>query len=321
MSSQLFKGSEIIALAKKDKPQKIVNTQTAKQALAAIKSKYNGQISPTAKYYHRGGGNWIKYSPTIDKRQTSSKVKTSKPANYSRTAHQYDVRGLDTKKAGTGALKTRKIAKDVFRKAGTSVYMRPSPFTKEQVRAFNQYSHFEIDINKDFNAAVASGEAGARSKFGTNMPENVKKAIEYYRKSTYEYYLESGRARAVAPPTSVVGPSKYRGRPDRAHKIMGNAIEKQNYAKKRLDIEINKALAEKEKKSSGILDKFKVGDSVIAYWTNSNKRYRAKAKVAKVNLRTIVITITEPPAGTGYKAGQSFPIPYPGTTLNRVEKL
>lgn len=107
MSSQLFKGSEIIALAKKDKPQKIVNTQTAKQAASTIRRKY-GSISKSAKYYHRGGGDWVKYDPSKDMKSTSRKVLTKMPRNYAKVAHQVDVRGVDTKRAGKGAMSSRK---------------------------------------------------------------------------------------------------------------------------------------------------------------------------------------------------------------------
>lgn len=107
MSSQLFKGSEIIALAKKDKPQKIVNTQTAKQAASTIRRKY-GSISESAKYYHRGAGDWVKYDPSKDMKSTSRKVLTKMPRNYAKVAHQVDVRGVDTKRAGKGAMSTRK---------------------------------------------------------------------------------------------------------------------------------------------------------------------------------------------------------------------
>lgn len=111
MSSQSFKGSEISRLAKMKTPQKLTRSQTAKQALRAIKSKYDGVIVPGARYYHRGNGNWIKYSPTIDKKQTSSKVKTTKPKNYNANAHKYDVRGLDTKTAGAKALKAKQLSR------------------------------------------------------------------------------------------------------------------------------------------------------------------------------------------------------------------
>ena len=39
MSSQSFKGSEITKLARMKKPQKLTRSQTAKQALKAIKAK------------------------------------------------------------------------------------------------------------------------------------------------------------------------------------------------------------------------------------------------------------------------------------------
>lgn len=70
MSSKLFKGSVITSNASKPKPVKLLRTQTAKQAKAAIVRKY-GSIVASAEYYHKGYGIWVKYNASGDKKRTS----------------------------------------------------------------------------------------------------------------------------------------------------------------------------------------------------------------------------------------------------------
>ena len=53
MPSALIKGSVLKRLAKKKKPVKVTRTQTAKEAVRAIRAKY-GKVQDGAYYYHRG---------------------------------------------------------------------------------------------------------------------------------------------------------------------------------------------------------------------------------------------------------------------------
>ena len=87
MPSDMFTGKTISEKAKKGK--RLTRSQTAKQAASSIKKKY-GSVAQTAKYYHRGNGEWAKYSPARD-----AKHKLKKPA-------QISPRYKKTKKAHKG---------------------------------------------------------------------------------------------------------------------------------------------------------------------------------------------------------------------------
>ncbi|NOQ48382.1 MAG: hypothetical protein GQ576_04490 [Methanococcoides sp.] len=321
MSSKLYRGSDILNKSKQSKTVKLTRTQTAKQAKSAIARKYK-EIVASAQYYHRGSGVWIKYSSARDKKRTSKGAKKSIPKNYNIIKHKVDVRGVDTKlKRESKAMKRRaaikKIRKGVFKKSTQKVYMQSSPYTSEQVRSFNMFSHYDVDINKDFNASIRKIESDVISKFPKQIPQNVKTAIEYVKKAQYEYYLDSGRARMVAPPIYVVGPANYKGKPDKAHRILGKALARLETANIRLQKEIRKALAEERKEKSGVGKYVNVGDSVTLYWTGAGRSYEAPAKVVRINEQTVVGTLTK--AISGYPVGHKISVPIYGTTGNRFE--
>lgn len=125
-------------------------------------------------------------------------------------------------------------------------WMKDEPFTKEQVSFYNQFTHFPTDINKEFKERVKAKEQEIIEKLG-EIPENVKKALYWWRKALYEWYLEEARARAIAPPISVVGRSKYRGKPERAFKIMEKATEKLHKAEEKLEDEVMKEISKRYK--------------------------------------------------------------------------
>jgi hypothetical protein len=123
-------------------------------------------------------------------------------------------------------------------------WMRHDPFSKEDVARYNSLSHFDVDINRDFNVKVAQKEAAVKAEleeygiYGT--PNDVKKALYYYRKAIYDFYMDEARARGVAPPVSVVGPSKYRGNVEKAQRILDRALEKIEIAERYLDRAVNR---------------------------------------------------------------------------------
>lgn len=63
MPSNMFTGDSITKAAKGKK--RILPTQTGAQAKKNIIKKY-GSIAKTGKYYHRGNGDWAKYSAARD---------------------------------------------------------------------------------------------------------------------------------------------------------------------------------------------------------------------------------------------------------------
>lgn len=87
----LYSGRKIKAMAAKG--ERLTPSQTAKQALRAIKKKYNN-IVDSAKYYHAGRGNWVMRSIKRDKK-TTSKVTIVK-AKWRRQPHKFDYPGIDT---------------------------------------------------------------------------------------------------------------------------------------------------------------------------------------------------------------------------------
>lgn len=110
MSSKLYRGSDILKQAKQSKTVKLTRTQTAKQAKSAIARKYK-ELVPSAQYYHRGSGVWIKYSPIVDNKRTSKKVKSKIPKNFESIRHKIDVQGVDT---GTATKKPKMMHVDYF---------------------------------------------------------------------------------------------------------------------------------------------------------------------------------------------------------------
>ena len=88
MPSALIRGSVLKRLAKKKKPVKVTRTQTAKEAVRAIRAKY-GRVQDGAYYYHRGRGNWAKYDVNRDRKRKS---KPTLPRD-SKFKHQQDSRG------------------------------------------------------------------------------------------------------------------------------------------------------------------------------------------------------------------------------------
>jgi hypothetical protein len=87
------------------------------------------------------------------------------------------------------------------------------PFTPDQVDAYNRFTHFPVDINREYLEAVAAQQRAADEelkRYGvTETPRSVVDALKRYRETLKEYYLNQTRIRAYAPPPSVVGPSGY----------------------------------------------------------------------------------------------------------------
>lgn len=123
-----------------------------------------------------------------------------------------------------------------------------APFTKEQEDGYNRYTHFPANINKEFGNQVRGKEDAVKEKLAdygiTELSEDLKKALWYYRKAVYEYYLEESRARNMAPPVYVVGPSNYNySKLPRADKVRGKAHEKITVSEKYIEGGINRLIS------------------------------------------------------------------------------
>jgi len=109
-----------VILARKAAKGSLTRTQTAAQAHASIIKKY-GSISDTAKYMHKGSGNWVKYSIENDRKRTG-KV-TTDIKKWRAAPHKLDYKGIDTKEAGKTPIKSLK----------TSVTEKPRKTVKRKV--------------------------------------------------------------------------------------------------------------------------------------------------------------------------------------------
>ena len=87
MPSNMIKGSEILASAN-GRGKKIVDTQTAKQAVKNIKKKY-GNVVKTGMYYHRGNGNWARYSKDLDAKRDTG-IRANPKYRKNKKAHKGD---------------------------------------------------------------------------------------------------------------------------------------------------------------------------------------------------------------------------------------
>jgi len=131
-------------------------------------------------------------------------------------------------------------------------WLREEPFSKEFVQFYNQFSHFWVNPNEEFKKRIKAIERELSREFGSQIPKSVKSAFYAYRRALYEYFRAEAEARAVAPPISVVGRSKYSGKPARAEKIMERATRKLERVENWLESAISK---EKHKKTVGKVEK------------------------------------------------------------------
>jgi hypothetical protein len=175
----------------------------------------------------------------------SLKAKTAEsPEQWYKQPNRYDLPGVDMpssisveKEADSSSSVNleRKAENDLVPSAP---WMRDNPFTKDDIERYNAFSHFDVNINREFNAKVRQKEVAVKDRLAEygiyEIPNDVKKALYYYRKALYDFYVDDARARGIAPPVSVVGPSKYRGNIERAERIMDKALERVDIAEKYL---------------------------------------------------------------------------------------
>lgn len=88
----LFSGRQIKDL--KGRSQAITRSQTAAQAYAAIMGKY-GEIKDNAHYFHKGKGEWHKYSLESDRTRTGKLAATK--SEWAERPNKFDWTGIDTK--------------------------------------------------------------------------------------------------------------------------------------------------------------------------------------------------------------------------------
>jgi len=139
---------------------------------------------------------------------------------YAKNPNRLDIKGVDYPSSGEN-IKTQEPKEP---------WMKDEPFTKDEVDYYNMFHLFDVDINKEFKERVKDVEDAIKDKLGSygisKFSPEVKKALYYYRKALYEYYLADAKANAIAPSPMVVGPAKYKGNTKKADKIRKKAIDK-----------------------------------------------------------------------------------------------
>ena len=166
----------------------------------------------------------------------------------------------------------------------TVAWLKDEPFDKDFVQHYNQFSHFWVNPNEEFKKKVKAIEKELIKTFGKKIPKSVKKALYAYRKALYEYFIAEAKARAIAPPISVVGRAKYKGKPEKAEKIRESAFKKLERAENLLESLISKerykkTLSKVEAETSLTLDELRGQrlkkdlklDSAVRTWHNKRK--------------------------------------------------
>lgn len=102
MSSGRYSGKALKDLAK-TRGARVTRTQTAAQAVRAIEKKYKdeGGIKDTVTYYHRGNGEWTRYSPSRDAKKKPRKgVRRSAKAKKKFGSYTKNVKNARGKTVG-----------------------------------------------------------------------------------------------------------------------------------------------------------------------------------------------------------------------------
>jgi hypothetical protein len=200
----------------------------------------------------------------------------------------------------------------------SSAYMKNSPYTKEQVRWYNNYSFYDVDINKEFNDTVNFMEAKVRKQYPNGVPPEVLKALARYRKAIYDSYLAESKARSTAPSQMVVGPAGYKNfdrKFGRANNIRQKALDDVHNAEKELKLSMQRVKTKDTINNIKNYYAVNIGDTVMLHWTNNYRKYNVPAKVVKINVNTIVGELLKD--SNGYKKGQKISVPMNGTAGNR----
>ena len=120
-----------------------------------------------------------------------------------------------------------------------------SPFSQEMVNEYNQFTHYEISLERitnEFNKEVASDREMATTrlaKYSINeMPEDVQKRLDRLKQARRYIFIADVRSRRLAPPPTVVGWSKYHkyARVDKANRVLEKAFEMLEKAKYNLSV-------------------------------------------------------------------------------------
>lgn len=126
-------------------------------------------------------------------------------------------------------------------------WMKSAPFTVPEMRQYNAYTFYEQDFNKEYGQTVKAVEQDVRNRIAAyglaEVPPDVQKAINYYRKRLYFYYRTKFRSRSYAPPPMVVGPAKYpTHRLEKAEKWERDSWDLVEKSKRKLETAVNRQI-------------------------------------------------------------------------------
>lgn len=151
--------------------------------------------------------------------------------------------------AGARPPETTAEAEEEATPGKTEPWLTDEPFTRQDIDRYNRFTHFETtveDQNRRFAEDSRKEEEYARErlkKYGiSEIPDDVRQALERLRRTRYELFLARIRGREIAPPVSVVGPARYseHARPEKAEAIVRRAMENYEVAKKNLDVALKR---------------------------------------------------------------------------------
>lgn len=204
-----------------------------------------------------------------------------------------------------------------------SVFMHNSPFTDEQIRSYNRYSWYDVDINKEFDNSIKIVIDNVNTHYPGEKPEAVEIALYYYRMALYNYYLEEIRAKNKNPGSWFVGPSNYKGNPEAARKISENAMEKLDTAKEYLRKAIKSGHVEEDKTITKKENDLQIGDKIKVWWTTCNMKLSGNATITKINVKTMLVSLNEEVVTDmgNYPIGHTLSIPLICTPNNKWEHV
>lgn len=124
-----------------------------------------------------------------------------------------------------------------------------NPFDANLIARFNHTTWYPTTVakaNADYNAQVAADRQIAvekLAKFGIDeVPEDIEKALARLAQTRARMFYANVRAREIAPPITVTGPSGWakRARPEKARAMEQKAFEQFEYAKKKMLLIVNR---------------------------------------------------------------------------------
>jgi len=195
-----------VIMARKASKGSLTRTQTAGQAYTAIVKKY-GEISQSAKYMHKGSGNWVKYSIENDRKRTGKTTTDIK--KWREAPHKLDFEGKDTKPVKSG--------KKVFSVAALKAPSKLAGRGKKPIKAKHTFTTKQIRVPDKLKNPMpyadrdSDGRYNFYAKFKTgNYGMLAKSKADFMRMANSRGYKENDLIELkVARPSNYGEPLKW----------------------------------------------------------------------------------------------------------------